>query len=174
MEERNSLPRGREFELHLFGKTDVADKSLRRLDFHSAMQGVTTKPLARMNSNGYPEVYNPVRPNWGMTPQLWSSVKKHLPRWHKGEKSNPLLLYISVGTSLDCHHGVDCFFWWKGAYCLIDASLILKHKDGQGKENLRADVLLHPHHLRGATFFQVVGGCVASPSTVIPFPGMPR
>jgi hypothetical protein len=147
MEEETTLPYGREFELELLGIT--GEWSLNEkpdyLNFDSAMQKVAGTPLKKPNHNG--GWYTPTEPNWGKLYPLWLEVHRHLPRRCEGARSGPLSLYISVGTSLDYHHGVDSFFWWMGVYVSIDASLVPKEKRGRGKEHLKADVLLTPDSL---------------------------
>ncbi|MCX6701988.1 MAG: hypothetical protein NTX96_02210 [Candidatus Zambryskibacteria bacterium] len=147
MGKETSLSGGRGFELELFGVSSQ-NKIPDYLDFFSAMQEVAETPLLRSNpKSGRKERYNPIRPNWGKLYQLWFEVEKHLPWRSEGIRSGPLSLYISIGTSLDFHHGVDCFFWWMGAYLTIDASLALKEKRGRGKEHLKADLLITPDDL---------------------------
>ena len=143
-----SLPHGREFERELFGVTGSQDEVPTYLDFDSAMREVMTTPLVRSDGEaGEVEKYEPQRPNWGKSHQLWSEVRGRLPRRCEGKRSEPPSLYISIGTSLDFHHGVDAFFFWKGVYLSLDASLIPKERVESGKGRLKADILVTPDDL---------------------------
>ena len=147
MEQMDSLPAGRVFELELFGVTDESTEPFVRppyMDFESSMAEVIERNLAEFSWSS-DEAYNPMRPNKGNSSLLWTSVKKHLPRRISGFRTVPLSLYISVGrNALDFWHGVDAFFWWQGVYVSIDASRILKRKIGLWKERLKADFLITP------------------------------
>ena len=143
-----SLPYGREFELELFGVTGNPDEIPTYQDFDSAMREVMTTPLMRPDrESGEVERYEPTKPNWGKLYQLWLEVHRRLPRRCEGKMSGPLSIYISIGTSLDFHHGVDAFFFWKEVYLSLDASLIPKERGESGKGHLKADVLITPDDL---------------------------
>lgn len=93
---------------------------------------------------GLPYCHNPEDPRMAQTRKIWLSVKKRLPRRVSGCRSGPLLFYISVGfNSLDFHHGVDFFFWWRGVYVSVDLT-IDPYKDD---DLIKADVLFRPEDL---------------------------
>ena len=146
-----SLPHGREFELELYGVTGKPDEIPAYRDFDSAMREVIATPLVRCDTeSGEAERYEPTKPNWGKLHRLWLEVHERLPRRCEGRRSGPLFHFISIGTSLDFHHGVDSFFWWNGVYLSLDASLIPKERGESGKGHLKADILITPDDLTPA------------------------
>ncbi len=147
-----TLPSGRAFEEEIFGFTDYDP-----LGYRAPLErgwGSSFQYIVRMNWSMYGEslvtgdayCHNPVNPEMGRTRELWSAVRRHLPRRVQGRQSLPLNLYVAIGrTSLDCHHGVDAFFWWQGAFVTFDVSLRQKEKEGSLKA--RSDFVLSPEHL---------------------------
>lgn len=157
IEETRTLPHGREFEKEFFGMTDESQDPFQppvELSLGDSMQEVILENWKRfaeavvLESNPL-YIHNPSNPQMGRTQDLWSSVKKHLPKRPKEEVKNlPLDLYVAVGrNSLDVHCGVDAFFWWRGVYATLDASLRRKTRTGLGKDRLKAQFLLTPEHL---------------------------
>ncbi len=168
MEASRSLSSGREFERFIFGEiVENPDYITRgRLIPKEHLKNSSISYIIRKNwrdlgeslENGDPYPHNPLRPDLGKTAQLWSAVRKYLPRRIKGRGGLPLNLYISSGrNSLDWCHGIDAFFYWQGVYVTFDVSL--RPKDLQG--TLKADFVFGPNELtpEGLEFFgQKVAG----------------
>ena len=108
----------------------------RYFDFHSSISF-----MIRRNWQNFAEWkegktiwHDPLRPSLGKTEFLWKAVKKYLPKREKGSLGPPLNLYITIGrNSTDYHHGVDLFFWWRGAIVTVDVSLLPKDTMGRLK-----------------------------------------
>lgn len=82
--------------------------------------------------------HNPYEPIHGRTFDLWRVVSNSL--LDIGEEPE-VLLYLAVGkNSLDFHHGVDFFFWWKGVYVTVDLTT-------KPNKRQKADFLFLPEDL---------------------------
>ena len=142
-----TLPAGREFERTFFGLpvSWVPSYWAPRLGFDAAIQQVIQDnwaQFAEAQRLGASYVHNPIEPEMGRTPDVWSMVKGYLPEEVDG-RNPPLGLYVALGSSLDLHYGVDAFFWWDGCCATVDLSLQEKTKGAQNpKMVLHADMLI--------------------------------
>jgi hypothetical protein len=150
VQEEKTLRPGRVFEMELLGRTEEADfvdfqDRPEVLRFRSSMQVVidqTQELLESRKQQGF-DYYDPSNPKAGKTEQIFSAVKKHLPRRVSGHSASKLELYVSVGrTSLDWYHGVDFFFVWEGVSVTVDVSLGYKNP-----REMRAEFLFNPSDL---------------------------
>jgi len=106
----------------MFGLTSLRQgpeipTDIKRLDFGRALSEVIYSDLVVIGDP--PHTYDPANPRWPKARMLFRAVERHLPRRPK----HALRLYFAHETSLDIHHHVDVFFFWKGSVCTIDLSI---------------------------------------------------
>jgi len=149
-----ALSSGRAFEKEVFGFTVdwFSSSSVERLGFEEAIQRVIQDNwvrVAEITALGASRIYDPTKPRRGKTGHIWKAVKKHLPE-EVDDRESLLSLYVTLGTSLDIHYGIDAFFWWEGVHVAWDLSLRQKKKDAENrKDSLTADFVVTPSDLRG-------------------------
>ncbi len=149
-----ALSSGRAFEKEVFGFTVdwFSSSSVERLGFEEAIQRVIQDNwvrVAEITALGASRIYDPTKPRRGKTGHIWKAVKKHLPE-EVDDRESLLSLYVTLGTSLDIHYGIDAFFWWEGVYVTWDLSLKRKTRDAEDPDfSLEADFVVTPKDLEG-------------------------